>query len=402
MPRRVRGEGSISREGDRWVAQLSWTDEATGKRYRPKRRAKTRREAAVLLDELRREREQDGAPKRTTSRERLSFWLVRWLALYVYPTLRPKTVRAYHYQVHTYLIPHLGSVQLNRLSAERIQTVLTDLRKTGLSPASVHQTRRVLHTALQRAVVMRVIAWNPVEGTVPPAAGRRESPALDARQVAQLLERTAGSRFHALYTVTVALGLRQGEALGLRWQDVDLEAGVLHVRGQLGPTASGQLEHVPVKTAAGSRVIALPQVALRALRGRAVQQAFEAEGAGWENTGFVFTSARGQPFDARNMYRVYKREVAAAGFPSLTFHALRHTAITLMAAGGVHQRVVMQVVGHTKAALTTEVYTHVDLELQKTAAAAIDAAIGTTKGTKGTRQLGEISAIDGEEAEAGI
>lgn len=403
---RARGEGSISRDGERYVAQLSYTDSA-GKRHRPKRRARTRREAAVLLEELRRERDGGTRARVATSRETVERYLARWLTLSVEPVLRPRTVRAYQDQVRLHIVPAIGHLLLQRLVTDHVQAMLNALRAAGLSAASVDKARRVLHTALRHAVETRLLAVNPVDATRPPRGPRREPRALSAAEVAQLLERTADSRYASLYRVTVAIGLRESEALGLRWVDVEspeahgqanrtagydptlptsLEARpasrptgtqILHVRGQLG-MLDGRLQHVPTKTAAGSRVIALPQIAARALRDRAVQQAFDAARAGalWEDHGFVFTTQRGRPLRARNVYRVFKRDVAAAGFPALTFHDLRHTAISLMAAGGVHQRVVMQIVGHTRSSLTTDIYTHADADMQRSAAEAIDAAMG--------------------------
>lgn len=144
----------------------------------------------------------------------------------------------------------------------------------------------------------------------------------------------------------------------------------------------GRLQHVETKTDASSRVAALPNFAHRALIAHAARQAQDAERAGalWGDTGFVFTSQRGRPLLGRNVYRAFKADVAAAGFPELTLHDLRRTAISLMAASGVHQRVVMAIVGHTRASMTTEVYTHASVEQQRSAAELLDAAVGPGTG----------------------
>lgn len=383
MSRRARGEGSIYEEGDHWVASLSYVD-AQGKRHRPKLRARTKSEARGLRDQLLRDLKAGPAPATSRRRggpETLERYLERWLET-VKRTRRPKTYRTYAYQARLYIVPALGHIPLDRLDDGDVERLLHALTNRGLSASTVHQTRRVLHTALARLVPLR-LAWNPVSIVEAPHGRKREPHALDAEQLRRLLAATASDRLHALYVVTAAVGLRRGEVLGLRWrQDVDLEAGVLHVRGQL-QRVDGRLEHVETKTGAGNRAILLPGFALAALTAHAGRQAQEAERAGrlWENHGFVFTTQRGRPLLGDNVYRRYRQLAKAAGFPDLTLHDLRHTALSLLASAGVHQRVAMEIAGHSRASLTTELYTHVLPEQQRAAAEALNELLGTFLGT---------------------
>lgn len=186
-------------------------------------------------------------------------------------------------------------------------------------------------------------------------------------------------RLGALFTVALAVGLRHGEALGLRWDDVDLDAGTLTVRHAL-QRVGGKLTLVDPKTQRSRRTIALPDVALTALREHRRRQLETRMAADyWDDQGFVFASTIGTGIEPRNLVRAFHQLRERAGLPWLRFHDLRHGCASLLMAQGVNPRVVMEILGHSQISLTLGTYSHVAPELAKEAAAKIDGILGLDK-----------------------
>jgi integrase len=312
-------------------------------------------------------------------------FLTRWLEDTAKPTLRPTTYRAYETRVRLYLVPRLGRVPLAQLGAEHVQTMQNDLLKTKvlqrnragsgfLSPATVLDTRRVLGKALNQAVRWGMIARNPVPLVDPPSVQRPETRPLDPDQARALLEALRGNRLEALYTVALALGLRKGEALGLKWDDIDLDGGTISVRRALY-RAGGKLQLMDVKTKKSRRTIALPLVATRALQIHRKRQDRERENAAnlWTDTGLVFTTAFGTPIEPRNVNRHFAGVLKAASLPHQRFHDLRHACASLLLAQGLDLKVVQEVLGHSSITITADLYAHVLMGLKRKAAAGMDA-----------------------------
>lgn len=193
----------------------------------------------------------------------------------------------------------------------------------------------------------------------------------------QLLAAAQDDRLGALYSVALALGLRQGEALGLSWEDVDFESRRLHVRHGLQRIA-GQLKLVEPKTRQSRRTIALPAIVVDALQHHKARQSQERLLAGtrWRETGLVFTSTIGTPIEVGNLRRSFWRLLDKAGLPRMRFHDLRHSCASLLLVQGVPARVVMETLGYSNISITMDTYTHVLPELQRQAADAMDRALG--------------------------
>lgn len=203
----------------------------------------------------------------------------------------------------------------------------------------------------------------------PPRGEQLEIQPLTPDEVRRFLAAVRGHRLEALFTVALTLGLRQGEALGLTWADVDLEGGVLHVRHQL-QRVDGVLQRVPLKTARSRRSIAMPVQIVTSLAEHRERQL--AEGRALLPTAYVFTTPQGGPLEARTVLRWFADILKSAGLRHIRFHDLRHSAATLMLIQGVPARVVMDVLGHADMSMVTT-YQHVVPELQREAARRIDA-----------------------------
>jgi integrase len=220
---------------------------------------------------------------------------------------------------------------------------------------------------------------NPAALVDGPRVQRREVRLVTPGEARQLLEAFRGDRLEALYTVALAVGLRQGEALGLRWQDVDLESGTLTVRVAL-ERADGRFRLAEPKTKRSRRTIALPDVAIRALKAHRTRQSQERllAGAEWRDAwGLVFTNPSGAPLHGTNVTRGFRQVLDGASLPSQRFHDLRHACASLLLVQGIHARVIMETLGHSRIGLTMDTYGHVIPELQREAADKMDVLLAS-------------------------
>jgi integrase len=368
--RRGNGEGSITRLADgRWQARVSLPNGRRKAFY-----GKTRREAAEKLTRAL-AAQQQGLPL-VGERQTVGQFLTHWLEDVARPSVRPRTYASYAQLLRLHLLPELGRVPLAKLSPQHVQSFLNRKRAAGLSARTVQYLHAVLRRALGQAERWGLVARNVARLVVPPTAERPDVQPLTIEQARQLIAAARGDRLEALYTVAVAIGLRQGEALGLRWQDIDLDRGLLTVARQL-QRIDGTLVLTEPKTARSRRTLQLPAVAIEALRAHKRRQleARLAAGPAWQDSGLVFTTAIGTPLDARNVVRHFHALLARAGLPRMPFHTLRHTAASLLLAQGLDIRVVQQVLGHSQIALTANLYAHVAPTLLKDAAARMDAML---------------------------
>lgn len=223
----------------------------------------------------------------------------------------------------------------------------------------------------EEALAIWSVVHHPV-GRVP----RYELTPLDPAQARRLLDVIRGDRLEALYTVALAVGLRQGEALGLRWEDVDLDAGMMNVRHAL-QRVDGRLVLVEPKSHTSRRTIALPAGTVAALREHRRRQLEERVLAGrrWQDQDLTFTTTIGTPLDGTAVTKRFQRLLAYAGLPRQRFHDLRHACASLLLAQGVHPRVVMEVLGHSQISLTMNTYSHVIPALQREAADRMEALL---------------------------
>ena len=367
--RRGRGEGSITKRSDgRWMAQadLGWQD---GKRRRKAFYGRTKREVQEKLREAL-HRQEHGLPP-VPEQETVGAFLRRWLDVRQ-SRVRRRTLERYTQVVRAHLLPGLGRIRLAKLTPQDVATCLRRIEESG-SAYTARGAREVLRAALNQAVRWELVSRNVAALTDPPRHRTRQIEPLTPEQASTLLAAVAGHRLEALITVAVGLGLRQGEALGLRWQDVDLEAGVLSVRQTLERAGSEPRFGEP-KTARSRRTINLPGVVAAALRRHRTRQLEErlAAGARWRDSGLVFTTTIGTTIDKSRLHKDFKAILRAAELPDIRYHDLRHTAATLLLAQGVDPRTIMETLGHSQISLTMNTYAHVMPALQREAAAKMD------------------------------
>ena len=231
-----------------------------------------------------------------------------------------------------------------------------------------------LHKALKQAVNDGLVSRNVTEGVKPPQLRREEIRPLSPEQVKVLLEAARGDRLQALYVLAIHTGLRQGELLGLKWNDVDLEAGTLHVRRTLVTAKGGPVLAAP-KTRGSRRSVKLTGSATDALKNHLNHQLEEIERAGplWQENGLIFAAEMGEPLDRHHVtaWR-FRTLLKRAGLPKVRFHDLRHTCATLLLLKNVNPKIVSEMLGHATTSITLDTYSHLLPNMQDHAAKALD------------------------------
>lgn len=406
--RRGKREGSIYlRQDGRWAAEidLGFLD---GKRLRKSFYGRTREDVRRKLNVALGKHEQGGLVD-TDDTITVDRHLANWLRGI---SVRTKTRRQYEQVVRLYLLPSIGPIRLNKLEPDHVRALVRGLEGRGLSMRTATLARDVLRIALSSAVADQLIARNVATLVRRPKGRRREWPTLTPEQGRALLDTLRGGRLETVITTGLALGLRVGEALGLQWANIDLQAGTLRVRKAL-QTNGKVRELVDTKSAESQRTVALPAFLIRSLEHHKKQQAERrlAAGAEWQRSDFVFTTRVGRPLDATLVTRDLKQVISrtwsgghpdckhertrdhecldcpAHRLPSLSYHALRHSCASLLLAAGVPIRDVSELLGHSDVRLTLSTYAHVlDGNRAKTAST-MDAVIDsqTDSQTSGRR-----------------
>lgn len=356
--RRGHGEGSIyQRERDgRWcaVVDLGWVD---GKRKRVTRTAETRKAAAAILKELEQQTEGGVAPTRAT----VAVWMEHWLSVQRTRELRASTVVQYERSTRNYVVPELGRIRIDRLVPEDVERMQESLKAKGLSQSTVRHARNALGAALNMAVSRRRMTWNPVSVTDGP---KNKSPRHEILTVAEasavLRAASQDARLRARLICALVLGLRQGEALGLRWEDVDFAEQRLHVRRSVWRKPGEGMVEADTKSERSARVVPLIPLAAAAFAAWRVQSG---------GRGYVFAGLRGPQVieGAERDHKAWEKALVAAGVPDARLHDARHTAGSLLMSLKVPSRVIADILGHADVKITDQVYLHSD-EAQRRAA----------------------------------
>jgi integrase len=303
-------------------------------------------------------------------------WLRTWIQDYMKPALRQTTWESYHTQVEKHLLPSLGHIplrqvqtaHLQRLYNDKLQGGRADGKQGGLSPTSVRYIHAVAHGALEQALQEGLIVRNPAKAVRLPQKVKKQMRTLDGAGVSAFLSQARQTRYYAAFLLELATGLRRGELLGLRWQDIDFDAGTLRVEQQLVLTRDGIAFQAP-KTPLSRRTIGIPETAVKQLRVHRRESAQEKLLLGdlYDDCGLVFAHEDGRPVNPRAFTRVFERVVRRAGLPRMAFHDLRHTFATLSLQEGVSVRTIQETLGHHAASFTMTTYAHVTDSMRREA-----------------------------------
>ena len=371
--KRSNGEGSITRRKDGLYMARYTVQTATGTK-RKTLYGKNREDVAEKLVDALSNRNQGlvfDAGSQTVGE-----YMEQWLQTSARESVRESTYESYRNQVRRYVVPAIGRVKLKRLSAMQIQGMYRAMLDRGLSPRTVQYTHAVLHRALRQAVRWGLVPRNVSEDVDRPRIRPEEIRPLNRHQARHLLNTAgeSGDRFEALYVLALHTGMRPGELLGLKWEDVNFDEGGL----QLNRALAGKNLTSP-KTKRSRRRIDLSTAsiaALKAHRKRQLEERMQKAGL-WRDHGLVFPSTVGTPLFHRNVVRAFKNLLKHAGLPQSTrLYDLRHTCATLLLGSNVHPKYVQELLGHASIALTLDTYSHVLKGMDGGIGGAMDKALG--------------------------
>ncbi|OBI19055.1 integrase [Mycobacterium sp. E2327] len=392
--RAANGRGSVRQRPDgRWEARLSYVDSATGKRKRVSVYAATQKLVLAELDKVQDRLDEGKPPKDATST--VAAWLVHWRATTLAASDRKAATKELYANLsrkHLEAEP-FGLLRLDRLKPSDIEGLTLSMRsqtKPGkptddnpnpervraLSDSTIRQTFTILRQALDSAVRDGLLARNPCHLTKRPGVRPTEARHLDTSAVSALLVAAEGLRYAPVLKLIASTGLRRGEALALRWSDVDLGAGLLMVRGTLA-RVNGALVITQPKTERSRREIPLtpPVVAmLKAHRKAQLEERLRAANQ-WAETGLVFVTEVGRPVEPSSILREIRIASAKAGLDGVGVHTLRHSAAVAWLEAGVHIRQVADLLGHSSISVTGDVYGHGSQDGAKAAVLALGAQL---------------------------
>jgi integrase len=372
-------KGHTRRHGKGWAYVVDvGPDPATGKRRRKWKggfpRERDAREALnVVLTQLAEGRYT--APSGTTV---ASFLIDEWLPSREH-RVRPSTLLSYRQALDGRVVPRIGALELRELRPKHVAELYSALlesggrdarRGPGLSARTVRYTGMLFTRALDDAVRLGYLSTNPAKLVERPRPREREMATWTAPEARRFLEHVREDRLYALWALYLTTGLRRGEALGLRWGDVELDAGRLAVRRTL-IAVDGKPAWSEPKTERSRRVVALDVETVAVLRVHRTRQLEErlALGTGYRDNGLVYATVAGHELHPDNVTNAFDRHVKAAGLPRIRLHDLRHSAATLLLEEGVPLKVVSERLGHSSIAITGDLYQHVTEHMQAEAAA---------------------------------
>lgn len=382
VTRNANGRSSIFEGSDgSWHGYVTVGTKDNGRPDRRHVRAKTKAEVTKKVRNLERDRD-EGKVRKAGQTWTVEQWLRHWLDTIVAPPAITENAHiAYDVAVRVHLIPSIGAHRIDRLEPEHLERLYRKMVAAGAKPGRAHQVHRTIRAALNEALRRKHITENPASLARAPQPDEEEVEPCTVEEVQRILDAANKGRNAARWAVALALGLRQGEALGLKWSDVDLDGGTLVVmRSRLRPKwAHGctspcgrkfgghcpervalRPETAKTKSRAGRRGMGLPDPLIELLRLHRKHQEEERAAAFdlWEDTGYVFTTPTGQPLNPRTDYTNWKLLLDKAGVPERRLHDARHTAATVLLLLGVTERTVMAVMGWSSTAMAAR-YQHV-------------------------------------------
>ncbi|MHB8597500.1 MAG: tyrosine-type recombinase/integrase [Ktedonobacteraceae bacterium] len=368
MANRGHGEGSIyQRSNGRWVASIS-LEGRKRKTFYGKTRKEVQEKLRVALNE------QKQGTLATGPQQTVKQYLEHWLEEVHKSSIRLSTYRPYRIMLDRHVFPAIGHIKLQKLTPQHIQTFYAHELKSGLAPKSVRNMHGLLHKALDNAVRWGLITRNVCDVVSLPRKIRYEIVPLTQEQAQKLLESAKGHALEGLLTLGVTTGMRLGELLALRWQDIDFESQNLHIQRSVGYIPyQGYIETEP-KTAKSRRKVALPLFVCEALklhRTRQLERRLKI-GADWRDRDLVFCNRNGDYLDPSHIRGRFHKLLRGANLPNVRFHDLRHSAATLLLSMGIHPKVVQEILGHSQISMTLDTYSHVLPSMQEEAMKKLD------------------------------
>ena len=370
--KRANGEGSIRKRKDgRWEGRYTaGYDAKTGKRIIKNVLGKTQ---AEVKEKLKKAMEECAGLDISQDGEKytVATWLQTWYELYAKPNVRTATANRYELIIEQYVIPRIGSVKLKKLTSRQLQKLYKELLEggrihigkgqgKGLSSTTVRSVHLMLHTALERAVKERLIPRNPTEDCIAPKPRKVEMQILPPDSMHAYLEAAKARGVLPMFYLELVTGLRKGELVALRWEDVDIQNKTISVSKQYVSNPDGSRELTQPKTENSVRLVSIPQTAVDLL----IQ-----EHDRHPDSPCLFPSpVTGEMYHPDSVVKLHEKILKDAGLPHIRFHDLRHTFATTALQNGVDVKTVSSMLGHYDAGFTLRTYTHATRQKQDEAA----------------------------------
>lgn len=373
--RSAKGGGTIRKRPDgRWEARYSLGfDPKTGKQVQKSVYGKTQKEVRQRLSAI--TTEIDSGTYCEPAHMKLSEWLEEWLKDYI-GNVKPATAESYRTQVHTHIIPSIGTVELSKLTTPMIQHMYNELqREKELSAKTVKNVHGVLHRALDQAQKMGLIRNNPTEAVTLPRMEKKQIKPMEDEELTAFQNAIKGNPFELVFFVTVFTGLREGEVLGLTWDCVDFDRGTLFINKQHSKVrGSKEYTFSSLKNDCPRLIEAAPTVMNVIRQQRERQQLWQRTmGDLWNNTeNLVFTTETGRYLCNFSVYKAFKKVVRELGLDAVRFHDLRHTFAVNSLKAGDDIKTVQGNLGHHTASFTLDVYGHVTAGMRHASASRMD------------------------------
>ena len=346
-------------------------DELTGKRIRIYKNVNgSKREAKSVMHRMITEMEQGKLTQKNN--KSVSEWMDEWLENYL-PNIEETTRVGYKTKIRCYIKPSIGDILIKSLRTEHVQRMINDMNDKGLSPKNIRDTFNNINAAMKKAVKIRLIPYNPCEAIELPKLKKYRANVYPTEMIHTLLDTAKDTDMYLPILLLVMVGLRRGELLALRWEDIDFDNNVLKVRKNMVRGEKGYIIKAP-KSEASIRDIYLGNDVIEVLK-IARQQYLDdivSYGTGFQNLGFVIRQQDGSPYKPDSMSQKWERFIKSNGLPKIRLHDLRHSNATALIQAGVNPRVVQQRLGHSDVNITLNTYTHILPEMDIAAAEKLD------------------------------
>ena len=375
--RRSNGEGSIRKRRDgRWEGRYTaGINPETGKQVFKNVLGKTQAEVKEKLTKALAENQKLDFTKQ--GKYNVAQWMDEWFENVCKIRVRPSSHQTYRGYIDRHIAPNIGKIPLEKLSTMdlqkfyrrlladgRVERIESKGQPKGLSAKTVRNISQVISSAMDFAVAQRILAENPCKAVALPKLEHKEMQTIPAAQLSAFLDEAKASGVYELYYIELATGLRRGELLGLKWEDIDLTAGVIRVRRQVS-RIDGKIVEAPLKTRNAYRTVTISPQAVEVLNAQKAKT----------NDEYVFPSPNGGPISPDSVNNMLKRVLKRAGIPRVRFHDLRHTFATLALQNGVDIKTVSGMLGHFSAGFTLDTYAHVTTAAQKEAARTMESIL---------------------------
>lgn len=370
------------RQGKHGTTYQTWVelprDPETGRRRQKVISGATKKEVEALAVQMEAAINTGGFGEADADKVTLAQYIARWLPVNA-SSVRATTHRRYADLLRLHVLPYVGRKQLSKLSALDLQHLYAHRHTDGhLSMTTVQQIHIIIHKALKQAVKWGLLVRNPADAVEPPRRTTAEMKVWTRAQAAAFLAVADEHEQAALWRLALLTGMRRGEILGLRWEDIDLRAGTLSVRRTCIRGTGNAYEFAQPKTAKGRRQISLTRSTVDALNRHRLRQVELRlrQGSAYQDEDLVFATPEGHPLHPNTLALHFSRLIEAAGVPRIRFHDLRHTSATLMLANGEHPKIVQERLGHADIGTTLNRYSHVTMDMQRDAADRLDKLMG--------------------------